>query len=235
MKLLNSGNSKTQKGEKLGWVTYGIHLAPAMASGFNVCQFASAGCRAACLNTAGRGIMKTVQAARIKKTKFFFEDRQCFMDQLAKEVESAIKSAARKGMKACFRFNLTSDLPWEKFKCFASGKSIIELFPEQQFYDYTKSPKRALQFSRKELPGNYHLTFSRSESNEAQSDLLQRAGVNVATVFRGKLPSTYDGFKVIDGDETDLRFLDPLRSVVGLVEKGMAKKDKTGFVKEPVN
>jgi hypothetical protein len=34
----------------------------------------------------------------------------------------------------------------------------------------------------------------------------------------------------VDGDEDDLRFLDPNNVVVGLVEKGLAKKDNTGFV-----
>lgn len=234
MKLLNSGNTKTKKGEALGWVTYGIHLAPANASGYNVCQFASAGCRAACLNTAGRGQMPSVQKARINKTRFFFQDKRGFMDQLAKEVEGAIKSAERKNMKACFRLNLTSDLPWEAMRFYEGRqKSIVELFEGVQFYDYTKSAKRALQYTRGELPANYHLTFSRSESNEAQADLLQAAGVNVATVFRGRLPDTWEGFPVLDGDENDLRFLDRRRHVVGLIEKGLAKKDASGFVKEP--
>jgi len=234
MKLLNSGNTKTKKGEALGWVTYGIHLAPANASGYNVCQFASAGCRAACLNTAGRGQMPNVQKARINKTRYFFQDKRGFMDQLAKEIESAIKSAERKNMKACFRLNLTSDLPWEAMRFYEGRKkSIVELFDGVQFYDYTKSAKRALQYTRGELPANYHLTFSRSESNEAQADLLQAAGVNVATVFRGRLPDSWQGFPVLDGDENDLRFLDRRRHVVGLIEKGLAKKDATGFVKEP--
>ena len=36
--------------------------------------------------------------------------------------------------------------------------------------------------------------------------------------------------KVVNGDESDLRFLDPRNSIVGLKAKGKAKKDTTGFV-----
>ena len=46
---------------------------------------------------------------------------------------------------------------------------------------------------------------------------------------------TWKGFEVVNGDETDLRFLDKKGVVVGLIEKGRAKKDETGFVQEGVN
>jgi hypothetical protein len=55
-------------------------------------------------------------------------------------------------------------------------------------------------------------------------------GGNVAVVFRNKLPKQWEDRKVIDGDESDLRFKDPQGCVVGLVEKGDAKKDSSGFV-----
>lgn len=225
MKLLNDGNSKTKKGETLGWKTYGIHLAPASASGFNTCQFATAGCSSACLNTAGRGAMNSVQKARIQKTLFFFKDKAGFLAQLREEVRASIKSSLRQGFKPCFRLNLTSDLPWHKM-------GIMEEFPEVQWYDYTKDYKRALQFMHGELPANYHLTFSRAETeeNQQQARSLLSMGMNVAAVFRKSLPATWNGFKVVDGDETDLRFLDPQGVIVGLVEKGKAKQDNTGFV-----
>jgi hypothetical protein len=231
MSLLNSGNSKTRKGEKKGFTTYGLHLAPANLSGFNVCKDASGGCAAACLNTAGRGKMTMVQSARIKKTLFFFQDKQKFLAELWQEVEKSIKSAARKNMIPCFRLNLTSDLPWEKIKF--NGQSVIEAFPEVTFYDYTKSPTRMSSFLSGEFPKNYHLTFSRSESNGNLCESFLASGGNVAMVFRKSLPDTFKGFKVVDGDDTDLRFLDGSGVIVGLKEKGLAKKDLTGFVLEP--
>jgi hypothetical protein len=231
MSLLNSGNSKTRKGEKKGFTTYGLHLAPANLSGFNVCKDASAGCAAACLNTAGRGKMTMVQTARIKKTLFFFKDKQGFLAELWAEVAKSIKSAARKNMVPCFRLNLTSDLPWEKIKF--NGQSVMEAFPNVQFYDYCKSPERMSKFVKGEMPKNYHLTFSRSETNGALALAFLKSGGNVAMVFRKSLPATYFGHEVIDGDETDLRFLDGSGKIVGLKEKGLAKKDETGFVLEP--
>jgi len=231
MSLLNSGNSKTRKGEKKGFTTYGIHLAPASLSGFNVCDSSSAGCRWACLNTAGRGAMNSVQKARIKKTLFFFKDKQKFLAELWAEIAKSIKSASRKGMTPCFRLNLTSDLPWEKIKF--NGQNVFDAFPLVTFYDYTKSVERMTAFVNGEMPSNYHLTFSRSETNGAIALAILRSGGNVAMVFRKSLPSTYFGHDVIDGDETDLRFLDGKGKIVGLKEKGLAKKDETGFVLEP--
>lgn len=230
-KLLNSGNTKTRKGEKLGYITYGLHLAPHTLSGKNVCSHASIGCAAACLNTAGRGAMSNVQKARIAKTQFFFNDRLAFMAQLVKEIKSAIKSAEKKNMIPCFRLNLTSDLPWENIK--HEGKSVMESFPQVQFYDYTKIPSRVASALESKMPSNYHLTFSRSECNQKIVSSLIKSGANVAAVFRGKLPEVWSGVKVVNGDETDLRFLDPKGCVVGLVEKGLAKKDSSGFVLEP--
>jgi len=228
MKLLNSGNTKTIKGEKLGYKTFGIHLAPSKLSGHNVCLWASKGCAMACLNTAGRGAMSNVQKARINKTKFFFQDKDGFMKQLVKEMTAAIKSAAKAGLTPCFRLNLTSDIPWEGVKY--EGKNVFEHFPNHQFYDYSKGKTRFV----KNKISNYHLTYSRSEEIEIDEikELVSK-GCNVAVVFRGELPKTWEGMQVVNGDDTDLRFLDPKGVIVGLVEKGLAKKDKTGFVVEP--
>jgi len=231
MSLLNSGNAKTRKGEKKGFITYGLHLAPSNLSGFNVCKDASAGCAAACLNTAGRGAMSSVQRARIAKTRLFFSDKQKFLSDLWAEIKKSISSAARKEMTPCFRLNLTSDLPWEKIKF--NGRSVLEAFPNVQFYDYCKSPERMTQFINGQMPKNYHLTFSRSETNGEIALAILKSGGNVAMVFRKSLPSSFFGHEVIDGDETDLRFLDGAGKIVGLKEKGLAKKDETGFVLEP--
>ena len=230
MKLLTTSNSKIEKSKKLGYITYGMHLSPADKSGYNVCPNASEGCKNACLDTAGMGNFSNVQTARINKTLFFFKERESFLEQLWKEVNSSIKSATRKAMKPCFRLNLTSDLPFHVIK--RNGETILESFPDVQFYDYTPDPKRFTQFLEGLLPKNYHLTFSRKEDNQSLCDSFLASGGNVATVFRNKLPKQWKGYDVVDGDDTDLRFLDPKNVVVGLVEKGLAKKDETGFVVE---
>ena len=231
-RLLTHNNTKIKKGEKLGFMSFGIHLAPAKLSGFNVCPSASKGCAVACLNTAGLGAYSNVQAARIAKTKFFFSDKPAFLIQLVKEISAAVRKAEKKEMKPAFRLNLTSDLPWEKIKL--DGKTVFQLFPKVQFYDYTKVPARMGDFLAGEFPKNYHLTFSRSESNGALVESVLKSKGNVAIVFRGALPKRWRGFKVVDGDLSDVRFKDGKGVVVGLVQKGKAKQDKSGFVLEPV-
>ena len=217
MKLLTVGNTKTVKGEAMGYLTFIMHLAPSTLSGYNTCPMASEGCASACLNTAGRGRFTATQEARIRKTKYFFENRDAFMQQLVKDVEAAIRKAAREGFVPVFRLNGTSDIRWETVA--VNGfRNIMEMFPQVQFYDYTKLP------NRRNIPSNYHLTFSRSESNE----YMIPQDMNVAVVF-DELPETWNGRKVIDGTETDLRFLDEPGVVVGLLAKGKAKKDTSGF------
>ena len=234
--LLTAGNAKIVKGEELGYLTKGIHLAPANLSGYETCRWRSKGCTMACLNTAGRGQMQNTQDSRIKKTKLFFEEQFAFLDKLSKEIGSTIKSASKKGMQAVFRPNLTSDIAWESvFFDEEKPQPIFDKFPETQFYDYTKSFQRMAQFLNGELPSNYHLTFSRSESNQKLVEMVLEMGGNVAVVFRDQLPKTWKGFEVVNGDENDLRFLDKQGVIVGLIEKGLAKKDSTGFVKEGVN
>lgn len=229
--LLTKSNTKISKGEELGYKTHGIHLAPAKLSGRNVCPNASTGCAASCLNVSGQGYYKRVQDARIKKTKYFFAEREKFMAELKTEIETSIRRAKKNGMTPCFRLNLTSDLAWESIKI--NGKSLVETFPDVQFYDYTKSAQRMMRFLTGDFPKNYHLTFSRSESNHAHCEIVAAMGGNVAVVFRGALPKTYMGRKVVSGDKNDLRFLDKKGVIVGLVEKGVARKDKSGFVVEP--
>jgi len=233
--LLTQGNAKIVKGEKLGYLTKGIHLAPANLSGYEVCQWRSKGCTFACLNTAGRGQMQRTQDSRIAKTKLFFEQRFDFLAKLSKEITSSIKSASKKGMQAVFRPNLTSDISWEGVRD-EENETIFDMFPDTQFYDYTKSFQRMAQFLNGGLPSNYHLTFSASEHNQKLVEIVLQMGGNVAIVFRGQLPKTWKGFEVINGDENDLRFRDKQGGyVVGLIEKGLAKKDESGFVQEGIN
>jgi len=226
VKLLTLGNTKTVKGETLGYQTYIMHLAPSTLSGYNTCPMASKGCAAACLNTAGRGRFTATQEARIRKTRWFFENRETFMAQLVKDIQAAIRKAAREGFIPVFRLNGTSDIRWESVA--VNGfRNIMEMFPSQTFYDYTK-----LQ-NRKDIPSNYHLTFSRSEENYAAVDTMMAQGYNTAIVFN-ELPAVYNGYTVIDGTETDLRFLDEKGVIVGLLAKGKAKKDTSGFVVDVV-
>tara|TARA_Y100000361_G_scaffold23889_1_gene18967 strand:- start:1664 stop:2380 length:717 start_codon:yes stop_codon:yes gene_type:complete len=232
--LLTAGNAKIVKGEALGYMTKGIHLAPANLSGYETCKWRSKGCTMACLNTAGRGQMNSVQDSRIAKTKLFFEQRFDFLAKLSKEITSTIKSASKKGLQAVFRPNLTSDLEWESI-INEDGVTIFEKHSSTQFYDYTKSFQRMAKFLNGELPSNYHLTFSRSEHNQKLVEMVLEMGGNVAVVFRDRLPKTWKGFEVINGDESDLRFLDKQGVIVGLIEKGLAKKDETGFVQEGIN
>jgi hypothetical protein len=242
MKLLSTGNPKVLKGMSQGYNTYILHLAPADLSGYETCAKRTAGCTAACLNTAGRGGMfkrgentNVIQQARIRKTKMFFENRVEFMATLVKDIELAIKQSKKMELVPVFRLNGTSDLAWEKYEVVRNGqlfRNIFTAFPEVQFYDYTKIlGRKTKEYS------NYQLTFSAADGND--SDVLKalNEGLNVAVVFGIKktlpMPVDYLNRPVFNGDESDLRFLDPKGVIVGLYAKGKAKKDTTGFVKYP--
>lgn len=172
--------------------------------------------------------MSNVRKARIAKTVMFAKQRDIFMQKLVQDVEALVKKAAKLGMQAAVRLNGTSDLPWENVKY--QGKSIMDMFPSIQFYDYTKSIERIRKYALGQMPSNYHLTLSRSESNQQAVEEAIALLVNVAVVFDGALPETYMGVPVINGDATDVRFKDPVGVVVGLKAKGKAKKDASGFV-----
>ena len=218
-KLLSTANPKIQKGTKLGYLSFILHLAPSTLSGKNTCPKATAGCIAACLNTAGRGGMfrkgettNTIQKARIRKTKQYFDEREQFLADLEADIRKAIKFAAKQGLIPVFRLNGTSDLAVEKW-------GIIEKFPTVQFYDYTKVLGRKVSH----LP-NYHLTFSKADGNDSDVAEALLQGMSVVAVY-DEIPAG-----VPSADETDLRFLDPKGIMLGLKAKGRAKKDYTGFV-----
>ena len=218
-KLLSTANPKIQKGTKMGYLSFILHLAPADLSGHEVCPKRTAGCTAACLNTAGRGGMfkrgettNMIQKARIRKTVMYFEQRDLFLATLEADIRKAIKFAEKQGLIPVFRLNGTSDLSVEKW-------GIIDKFPQVQFYDYTKVLGRKVAH----LP-NYHLTFSRADGNAADVPKAVAQGMNVAVVY-DQIPEG-----VFSADETDLRFLDPKVGIIGLKAKGRAKKDTTGFV-----
>lgn len=218
-KLLSTANPKIQKGTKLGYLSFILHLAPSTLSGKNTCPKATPGCIAACLNTAGRGGMfkkgentNMIQKARIRKTVMYFEQRELFLATLEADIRKAIKFAAKQGLTPVFRLNGTSDLSVEKW-------GIIEKFPTVQFYDYTKVLGRKVAH----LP-NYHLTFSKADGNDSDVAEALLQGMSVVAVY----DSIPEG--VPSADETDLRFLDPKGIMLGLKAKGRAKKDYSGFV-----
>lgn len=224
-KLLSTANPKIQKGTKLGYLSFILHLAPSTLSGRNTCPKATPGCIAACLNTAGRGGMfkrgettNTIQKARIRKTNYFYEQRQDFMLDLKKDIEKGIRMAEQLGLTPVFRLNGTSDLSWEKYDMLP-GLNVFEVFPNVQFYDYTKILGRKVQGI-----ANYHLTFSKAENNDADVAEALKQGMSVVAVY-DEIPAG-----VPSADETDLRFLDPKGTMLGLKAKGRAKKDYTGFV-----
>lgn len=257
-KVLTVGNPKTLKGQSKGYLTAILHLAPARLSGFNVCPMATEGCKAACLNTAGRGgIAKGgmltaaviasgqrtnyIQEARARKTRAFFQDREGFMLSVAAEITKAQRVAKEHGLKLAVRLNGTSDIRWEVVPVTVSGvetyPNLMAMFPDVAFYDYTKIA------NRRNLPSNYKLTFSLADGNGAHAVTALQAGMNVAAVFRDKATvgrylglGTYRlgprNVPVVDGDETDLRFLDPAGVIVALYAKGNARKDASGFVRD---
>jgi hypothetical protein len=244
--LLTLGNPKTAKGEKEGYLTAIMHLSPSDGSSvINVCPHATGPCIAACLNKSGRGGIaldgdgiNAIQAARIRRTRYFKRDRAGFMRDLAEEIRAHEKRAARHGLKPAVRLNGTSDLPFERLPHPDTQMPLPIMFAGVRFYDYTKWP-----LNLREASDSYHLTFSLSDDPRSESragDAL-RLGTNVAVVFAVKkgqdLPASYalDGIdaQVVDGDTTDLRFLDPAGVIVGLRAKGPAIGTRNGFVRTP--
>jgi len=231
-------DSKTPKGTKKGYLTGILYLAPYKISGKNLCPKASKGCSQACLYTAGRGKFTKVQEARIKKTHYFLEDRENFMLDLYKSIIKLIKKADKLNLQPVVRLNGTSDLRFENIRFNYNGKhkTIFQAFKNVQFYDYTKYELSSGRWDN--LPSNYDLTFSLAEDNYLDAYELLLAGKRIAAVYRDNLPSKqiFQGkdlslqFPVINADETDLRFKDGQGIICGLIAKGDAKKDETGFV-----
>jgi hypothetical protein len=230
-------NPKVKKNQKIGVLTTVLHLAPGNMAGHEVCPKRSPGCSAACLHFAGDpGRLERKTTARVAKTQLLFRDRNLFMNILALEIAAHVRAAKRKGMKPSVRLNGTSDIVWErkKFILFPdvaaklgrTGQTVVDLFPEVSFYDYTKIPGRT-------PPANYHLTFSESEINGAAVAAELARGFNVASVFFDELPGMHLGLPVVNGDDHDYRPADPSGVIVGLKAKGAkGKADRSGFVKD---
>lgn len=224
MELLTTRNFKTEKGEKFGFTTFILHLLPFTnnSKGINLCPHASEGCAASCLVGSGMGgMIPKVKNARAKRTEYFLSNRKLFLEQLYTEISVIYVKYNLK--RVAIRLNGTSDIAWEKFKI-KDNKNIFELFPEIAFYDYTKNHVRMEKYLKNELPKNYSLVFSKSETNTIKTFELLNKGASVAIVF-DKIPETYNGFKVINGDESDLRFLDEKNVIIGLKYKILTGKN----------
>jgi hypothetical protein len=226
-KLLSvNSNPKIDKSNKVSekyWSCI-MHLRPVSTK---ICPYQDiAKCKDACLNTAGLGgVYPSIQKARQKKTDLFLNDRDEFMRVLVKDINTFIRACKRKDKRPAIRLNGTSDIQWEYIEI-DGYENIFAMFPEVQFYDYTKIPTRKIDH----IP-NYHLTWSYSEANDKYAKMFDKVPNNKAVVFKNKiLPSMFKGLKVIDGDTHDMRFLDEPNSVVGLKAKGKARQDKSGFV-----
>ncbi len=238
-----NSSAKIAKGEKINLDTFVVYLAAASLSGFNVCAKATKWCIMGCLVNSGRVIMdklNKILTARINKTTTFYENRPQFMAQLVKEISRAKNKAHKAGRSFAVRLNGTSDLSpliWKH-----EGRTILDLFPDTVFYDYSKVLNRlklVKQFK------NYDLTFSYSGENWDECLEALAAGVRVAVVFKVKkgqpLPANFRGFHVIDGDLTDYRPDDPAGCIVGLRFKRIKDKEaqnavlNSPFVIDPIN
>lgn len=237
-KLLSiDADAKTSKGIAGGWLTGVCYLEPWRSDSdpLNLCPASTEGCRLGCLYRAGRAaISATINDARRARRALYVSDRAAFMAKLVAEVEALERVAYRRKLRPCVRLNGTSDIDYTVAHPVTRGgfafESIFAAFPHVRFYDYTKRPAAL----RRPVPPNYDLTFSRSETTRPNRirDLLG-AGRRTAVVFavdRSKpLPTSWENMPVIDGDSTDLRFLDPA-VIVGLRAKGPARRDPTAFV-----
>lgn len=226
--LLTDGKSNTKTAKSQGIQrSFIMHLSPYKNNSYgkNVCGHASPGCAAACLNTAGRGKFSNVSQARIRKTDGFFENKKLFLTRLVDDLRRINQYATLSTERFAVRLNGTSDLDFIELIKVHVGIDVLSEFKSLKFYDYTKNLHRAMKY----LNSDYNLTFSRSETNHEEAMRFLRLGGNVAIVF-DSVPKTYMGYRVIDGDESDLRHNDPENVIVGLKAKGDAKKDESGFV-----
>ncbi len=227
--LLGTASTKTVKGEKLCYLTAILYLTPDE----NLCPLARlAGCMEGCLYSSGRGAFNSVQKARQAKTDFWYTNQRAFLLSLCADIWRLHYSAARNNdQKLLVRLNGTSDICWENY-IIAKGETIFQLFPDVQFYDYTKHPSRNLEGKTYE---NYDLTFSFSSITPKPISIKGLTNPNnsrVAVVFQKKedIPTSFRSWNVIDGDDTDVRHIEPKNVVVALYAKGKAKKDTSGFV-----
>ena len=205
-----------------GTLTYCLYLAPStMAYGNRTTCPNDKYCKDFCLNGAGRNkgdILKNsfekskINISRIKKTKLFYENRDLFMQILIHEIKKAQRQAEAKNMEFSVRLNGTSDISLLAFKY--QGKSILDIFPNVQFYDYTKVCSR---FNLCNNYKNYDLTLSYNGHNWDECKEVLNNGGKVAVVFASEnIPTSFGGYKVENGNDDDMRYLNSPKSIIYL-------------------
>ena len=229
-KLLSwNSNSKIIKESKNGssYLTANVSLYP----NDKVCLKAVRNhCKSLCLNFAGRGKFSSVQKARLQKLRFFENDRELFITILVEEIFPFVKFCEKRNLKPAIRLNCLSDIDYSKISLIWENQyyeSIFQLFPEVQFYDYSKDINK-IENNKYE---NYHLTYSFDGNTEhfILCEKVKRAwriGINVAICFSPKKYTNYI-ISFIDGEISDNRFLDQKNkygSIVCLKAKGEALK-----------
>ena len=204
---------------KYGELTYSLYLAPAKTSGYEVCPGRTAECTKFCLNESGMNTMTqdikgdVINDYRITKTRLFFEDRQFFMNMMIAEIRSGITRARKLGYEFSVRLNNTSDISPLDFQL--NGVNILEMFPDIMFYDYTKVAARV---ELTKVYKNYDITFSYTGQNLTACQEMLLNKIKVAVVFK-KVPATFMGYPVLDGDAYDMRYKDSVASIIGLKYK----------------
>jgi len=227
MKLLNTtgGNTKIAKSSKSKLGTDKVRIASlSMMPNIHLCPSQEiAGCKEACLVSAGRGRFDNVAQSRQRKTDWFMGDRDGFVVQLRKEMTSFIKACDRQAIKPVFRLNTISDIQWERLI------DIQDEFSDAFFYDYTKLAGRLGK-----TPDNYKLMFSFSNASKYRNQLRlamrNQTDTPIAVVFDCEIPDTFLGRPVIFGDDSDIVNVQSGRVIIALKAKGKAKQDQSGFV-----
>jgi hypothetical protein len=205
--LLTSYSAKLDKSQTNDWLNAVMYLDPSYHQ--SVCKGKSRGCYASCLVNSGRMGMTMAVNARKARTERYFNQKELFIIQLKGEIASKLMQAQKQGKRLAIRLNGTSDLDWT---------DVYKTFPMIQFYEYTKRIDLAKKLSRLD---NVDVTFSKHEnhSNKAVKKVLE-SGINVAVVFKNKVPESFIDIKVIDGDKHDRRFEDDKGRIIGLKLKG---------------
>lgn len=238
-KFVQNGDGNTKTRKNVGIITGGLSMSPKTSGGTGVdfCPHSSPACVAGCLDSTGlASIFDRIKIARKAKSMAWIMHREESKSMIIKDIRSLKRKADKQGKKLAIRLNMFSDIVWEK-----EFPELFTMFPDVQFYDYTKNPHRFRK--NHSLPENYHLTFSRSEKNHKTALNILKRGFNVAVVFHNDgpftgnragnqvLPSEWKGFPVYNGDESDMRFDDPKGCVVGLKLKAPNKKQRENVIK----
>ena len=222
MNLLSKGstNAKLAKNERESFIMY---LSPHTnnSKGINLCTNATIECVLACLYDSGfASVFASVNEARQRRTEFYVTDKENFIIQLAKEINEFILNAD--GKEVLFRLNGTSDLDFlymlKKYADFDFMKTPDNVF----FYDYTKIFGKIKKYGH--CSDKYKQTFSFSGENKEQCIEALKLGNNVAMVYKGTMPTIWNGYEVVDGDVSDEEMFKYAGKVLALKLKGNKQK-----------